>query len=117
MKQEEMESRALASVVNLVDVSGLLLPELMKHRVSEQCLTLFNANGTFRKIQKSKLLQKLALQPLDVNSYVALVDMGMMWHLASPTAEERVKSDGSPHTCRVCDPGTPCQCCHHHLHQ
>ena len=28
--------RALASVVNLVDVSGLLsLPELMKHRISE----------------------------------------------------------------------------------
>ena len=98
MKQGEMESRVLASVVNLVDVSGLLLPELMKHRVSEECLTLFNANGTFRKTQKSKLLQKLALQPLDVNSYVALVDMGMMWHLASPTAEERVKSDGSPCT-------------------
>ena len=36
MKQGEMESRALASVVNLVDVSGLLsLPELMKHRISE----------------------------------------------------------------------------------
>ena len=50
MKQGEMESRALASVVNLVDVSGLLsLHELMKHRISEECLTLFNANGTFRK--------------------------------------------------------------------
>ena len=59
IKQGEMENRALASVVNLVDVSGLLsLPELMKHRVSEECLTLFNANGTFRKTQKSKLLQK-----------------------------------------------------------
>ena len=94
-----MESRALASVVNLVDVSGLLsLPELMKHRVSEESLTLFNANGTFRKTQKSKLLQKLVLQPLDVNSYTALVDMGIMWRLASPTAEERVKNDGSPYT-------------------
>ena len=98
MKQGEMESRALASVVNLVDVSGLLLPELMKHRVSEECLTLFNANGTFRKTQKSKLIQKLALQPLDVNSYVALVDMGIMWHLASPTAEEKVKCDGCLYT-------------------
>ena len=99
MKQGEMESRALASVVNLVDFSGLLsLPELMKHRISEECLTLFNANGTFRKTQKSKLLQKLALQSLDVNSYTALVDMGMMWRLASPTAEERVKSDGSRYT-------------------
>ena len=36
-------------------------------------------------------MQKLALQPLDVSSYTALVDMGMMWRLASPTAEERVK--------------------------
>lgn len=99
MKQGEMESRALASVVNLVDVSGMLsLPELMKHCISEECLTLFNANGTFRKTQKSKLLQKLTLQPLDVNSYTALVDMSMIRHLASPTAEERVKSDGSPYT-------------------
>ena len=99
IKQGEMESRVLASVVNLVDVSGLMsLSELMKHCISEECLTLFNADGTFRKTQKSKLLQKLELQPLDINSYTALVDMGMMWRLASPTAEERVKSDGSPYT-------------------
>ena len=46
MKQGEMESRALASVVNLVDVTGLLsLPELMKHCISEECLTLFNADS------------------------------------------------------------------------
>ena len=93
-----MESRTLAFVVNLVDVSGLLsLPELMKHCVSEECLALFNANGTFKNTQKSKLLQKLAMQPLDVNSYMALVDMGVRWRQASPTAEERVKSDGSPY--------------------
>jgi len=49
MKQGEMESTALASVVNL---SGLLsLTELMKHCISEECLTLFNVNGTFRKTQ------------------------------------------------------------------
>jgi len=95
MKQGEMESRALVSVVNLVYVSGLLsLPELMKHRISEECLTLFNAYVTFRSTQKSKLLQKLSLQPLDVCSYT---DLSMIWHLASPTAEERVKSDGFPY--------------------
>ena len=66
----------------------------MKHHISEDCLTLFNINGTFRKTQKSKLLQKLTMQLLDVNSYT---DMGMIWCLASPTAEERVKSDGSPY--------------------
>jgi len=40
MKQGEMDSKTLASVVSLVDVSGLLsLSELMKHCVSEECLT------------------------------------------------------------------------------
>jgi len=70
----------------------------MKHRISEECLTLFNANGTFRKTQKSKLVQKLVLQPIGVDSYTALVDMCMIWHLASPITEERVKSDGSQYT-------------------
>ena len=99
VKQGEMESKALASVVNLVDISGmLLLSEVMKHRVSDECLALFNVNGTFRKTQKSKLLQKLTQQPLDVRSYTALVDMGMIWRLASPTAEDREKGDGSPYT-------------------
>jgi len=89
MKQGEMESRALVSVVNLVFVSGLLsLPELMKHRISEE------SYGTFRSTQKSKLLQKLSLQPFDVSSYT---DMSMIWHLTSPIAEERVKSDGFPY--------------------
>ncbi|XP_065904057.1 deleted in malignant brain tumors 1 protein-like [Dysidea avara] len=46
----------------------------MKHRICEEYLTLFNPNGTFRKTQKNKLLQKLAFQPLDVNSYTAIVD-------------------------------------------
>ena len=99
VKQGEMESKALASVVNLVDISGmLLLSEVMKHRVSDECLALFNVNGTFRKTQKSKLLQKLTQQPLEVRSYTALVDMGMIWRLASPAAEDREKGDGSPYT-------------------
>ena len=53
--QGEMESRALASVVNLMDVSGLLsLFEVMKHRVTEECLTLFNVNGTLKKASFSR---------------------------------------------------------------
>ena len=71
----------------------------MKHRLTEECLTLFNVNGTFRKTQKSKLLQKLTQQCLDVSSpYTALVDMGMIWWLALPTTEDREKGDGYPYT-------------------
>lgn len=81
VKQGVMESRALASVVDLVDISGLLsLPEVMKHRITEECLTLFNVNGTFRKTQKCMLLQKLAMKPISVHSYTAIVDIGMMWY-------------------------------------
>ncbi len=45
-----MENRALAAVINLVDISGLLsLSEVLKYRLAEECLALFNVNGTFRK--------------------------------------------------------------------
>ena len=99
LKQGEMESKALASVVNFVDVSGLVsLSEVMKYHLTEECLSLFNVNGTFRKTQKRKLLEKLTQQPIDVPSYTALIDMGMMWRLESPTSEDREKGDGSPYT-------------------
>ena len=98
-KQGEMESKALASLVNLVEVSGLVsLSDIMKHHLTEECQTLFNVNGTFRKTQKSKLLQKLIHEPLDVHSYTALVDIGIIWRFASPTVEDRQKGDGSPYT-------------------
>ena len=66
LKQGEMESKALLYVVKLVDESGLAsLQEVTKHRLTEECLVLFNANGICRKTQKSKLLQKLIRQPQD----------------------------------------------------
>lgn len=80
VKQGEMENRALASVVNLVDVSSLMsLSYVTKYRITEECLTIFNVNGTFRKTQKSKILQKMIQQSVDVPSYTTLVDMGMIW--------------------------------------
>ncbi len=67
VKQGEMESWALAAVVNLVDISGLLsLSEVMKHHLTEECLTLFNVNGTFRKTHKSKLLLQLLIREFPV---------------------------------------------------
>ena len=66
LKQGEMESKTLSYVVKCVDESGLAsLQEVTKHRLTEECLVLFNANGICRKTQKSKLLQKLIRQPQD----------------------------------------------------
>ena len=46
MKQGEMESRTLASVVNLVDIRDLLsLPELKKHCISKECLQYFQKDS------------------------------------------------------------------------
>ena len=88
--QAEMENKTLASVVNLVDVSGLISPaDLVKYRITEECLTLFNVNAS------SRWTQKLVQQPIAVPFYTALVDMRMIWHLASPTIDDREKPNGS----------------------
>ena len=58
----EMEQTALKAVINLVEVSQLVdLPQLVEHRVVEEYMALVNSNGTYRKSQKSKFIQKLSL--------------------------------------------------------
>lgn len=95
----EMEQSALKAVINLVEVSQLVnLPELLEHHVVEECVALFNSNGTYRKTQKSKLIQKLCLQSVDLQGpCIALVDMGMIWRMATPSAEDRQTQDGTPY--------------------
>lgn len=99
-KAEGMERDAMASVVGLVDSSGTLqLEDIMQHRVTPECLSIFNANGTFRKSQKSKLLQKLNMDVTpEPEVYTSLIDMGLIWRLAVPTIEDREKRDGTKYT-------------------
>ena len=96
----EMERGALAAIVDLVEISNLVdLTQIMKHRITAECLPIFNVNGTFRKVQKSKLLEKLSLDPVNAPQfYTALVDVGLIWHLATPTPEDREKRDGTVFT-------------------
>ena len=86
----EMERNTLKAVINLVDVSKLVdLTELLEHRVIEECVPLFNCNGTYRKTQKSKLIQKFSLQNIQLQEpYIAIVDIGMIWRMATPSAED-----------------------------
>ena len=74
----EMERSVLKAVIDLVEVSQVVdLPELLEHRVVEECVALFNCDGTYRKNQRNKLIQKLCLQCVDLHKfYTALVDMG-----------------------------------------
>ena len=58
-------------------------------------MALFNSKGTYRNTQKSKLIQKLSLQCVDLQEpYVTLVDMGMIWRMTTPRAEDRQTQDG-----------------------
>ena len=50
----------------------------------------FNANGTFRKVQKGRLI--------DPRVYVAIADRGMIWRMSTPTREDRQKADASVYT-------------------
>ncbi|CAJ1050849.1 hypothetical protein KUCAC02_009112 [Xyrichtys novacula] len=95
----EMERSALKAVINLVEDSKLVkFPELLEHCVVEECVALFNPNGTYRKTQKSKLIQKLSLQTIAIKEpYVALIDMGMIWRMATPSAEDTQTQDGRPY--------------------
>ena len=94
-----MGRTALKAVINLVEISQCMdLSQLLEHRVVEECMTLFNSDDIYRKTQKSKLIQKLSLQSIDLQKpYVAVVDMDMIWSMAAPTAEDRQTKDGTPY--------------------
>ena len=94
-RTEEMESKALASVLMLVEKNGTIkLEDVLKHRVTGECLSIFNVNGTMRKVQKSKLQESLTLSEIpEPDTYTTIVDMGLIWRLAAPTAEDREKAD------------------------
>ena len=95
-----MENVGLAAIIGIVEKSGLVdSGEILQRRITDESLSVFNANGTFRKVQKSKLIQKLKLMPIDPNQkYVAIVDMGMIWRMLTPTREDREKPDPSVYT-------------------
>ncbi|KAK7065892.1 hypothetical protein SK128_018960 [Halocaridina rubra] len=71
---------ALKAVIDLVEVSQLVdLSELLEHRAAEESVALFNPNGTYKKTQKSQIIQKLSLQPVDLQEpYITLIDMEMI---------------------------------------
>ena len=76
-----MENKAMAEIIILAQglEDGLVLSEVMKYRVTEECLPIFNINGTLRKGQKSKLIQKFDFTDLEpLESYIALIDMGFI---------------------------------------
>jgi len=101
-KSEEMENKAMASIIAMAEKHNkkFVLADVMEYRVTDECLPIFNINGTMRKTQKSKLIEVLDLESLQhvPGDYIAIIDMGFMWRLSLPSAEQRNKHDGEVFT-------------------
>ncbi|KAG1664228.1 hypothetical protein GQR58_019910 [Nymphon striatum] len=101
-KTEAMENNAMSSIVALAEAHDekFNLVDVMDYRVTDECLPIFNINGTMRKTQKSKLVTKFHMQPIDPLpiGYIAILDMGLIWYLATPSLEDRQRSDGTSFT-------------------
>ena len=96
----QMEKSGLAALIDLAERSGLIeLQKALEGRVTQECLALYNVDGSMRKTSKCKQLQLFKLDPVcdKPKQYASLVDMGLIWRLATPTAEDREsrKRDGS----------------------
>jgi len=49
--------------------------------------------------RKSKLQQKLTMTVIpEPDVYTSIIDMGLIWHLTTPTIEDREKGDGTKYT-------------------
>ena len=86
--------------MELVEISrGFELEDVLHHHVTEECLPIFNVNGTLRKTQKSKLMEAMTLndKPEPIN-YTAVIDVGLIWRLATPAIEDTEKPDGTTYT-------------------
>ncbi|KAL8573120.1 hypothetical protein ACOMHN_027380 [Nucella lapillus] len=99
-KVAQMEKSGRAALVDLVDGSGMFqLDQVLEGRVTEECLSLYNVDGSFRKTMKSKMLELFNKDPVaqKPQTYISIVDMGMIWRLATPTPDdlEARKRDGS----------------------
>ena len=100
-KMDAMENKAMAEVIVLAENSEekFDLTEIMQYRITDKCLSIFNINGSLRKGQKSKLIEKFSFMELNINEpSIALIDMGFMWRLSTPSAEDRLKPNGSFYT-------------------
>ena len=100
MTVTQMERSGLAALLDLADGSGIVkLETALERRVTEECLSMYNVDGSMGKTCKSKLLHLFNQDPFPEKprDHISLVDMGLIWRLVTPTPEDReaTKMDGS----------------------
>ena len=69
---------------------------IFEHRITENCLSIFNSNGTVS--QKFKMLQKMYWKSVYYSKYISILDMGLLWGLSAPSSTDKEKCDGAVYT-------------------
>ena len=84
-----------------MEKSGIIqIEDVLESRETKECLSVLNVDGSMRKTAKSKLLESVNRDPIADSElprhHVSIVDMGLIWRLATPTHEDREtrKRDG-----------------------
>ena len=60
-KTDAMENRAMVKIISLAETAGVDLEELMRYRLTNICLPLFNINGQMRKALKSTIINSFKM--------------------------------------------------------
>ena len=77
-KNHSQEEMGALVATNLSKLIRSQLRQYLEHRITGNCLSIFNSNGTIRKCQKPKILQEMHLKSVDYSKYIAIVDMGLL---------------------------------------
>ena len=89
-KTVEMENKAMTEVVSLSAEKKVSLEEIINHQITNECLSIFNTNGSM--VKKSKLVQMLNWKEIpdwQMQTYISVVVVGFLWRLAAPSTEDK----------------------------
>ena len=86
----------MVKIISLAETAAVDLEEMMRYRLTEICLPLFNINGQMRKTVKSTLINSFEMHEttLESVSYISIVDIGFVWRLATPSIVDRESAEG-----------------------
>ena len=86
----------MASIIALAEADDekCNLVYVMDYRITDECLPIFNVNGTMRKTQKSKLVDALNMEVINP----APKEYIHCRRLSTPSLEDRERSDGTSFT-------------------
>ena len=84
-KTDAMENYAMVRIISLAETAVVELKELMRYRLTEICLSLFNINDQMRKAVKSTVINSFEMHEtaLEGASYILIVDMGFISRLTT----------------------------------